>query len=258
MQISVINLDESVERLASISAQFERLGLAFTRFEAVRAGQGADFFGRYDETQYLANTGRTATAGEVACFASHGHLWRRCAELEEPMVILEDDARLSPLFPVALAVVASLLDAHGFIRLQEHGPARHVRTTRVATASPFEVHYYSRYPFGAMAYAISPRVARRFIDRSRVLTGPVDVFIKKYWEHGQPLFGLTPSPVENGELSSASTIERRDKAPPSTRLRVRRWRNKLEGLVARARFNAAVRAGRLDVISGMNRQHVAD
>lgn len=244
LRVFVINLDESFERRASFTAQLERLDVVFTRFEAVQAVRGARLFVGCDERRYLANTGRTASPQEVACFASHRCLWLRCVELCEPVVILEDDGLFMPFFPAALAAAATLIDRYGFIRLQAHGPSRHIRVARIDRAGDFGLDYYSSYPFGAMAYAIGPRVAAAFSDKSRVMTGPVDVFIRRFWEHGQPLFGLSPSPVEGSELCSRSTIEQRDKPAPSINLRVRRWCNKLRAIVERARFNRAFRAGR--------------
>jgi hypothetical protein len=70
-----------------------------------------------------------------------------------------------------------------------------------------------------------------------VLAGPVDVFIKKFWEHGQPLFALSPSCVNGGTLSAASTIKHRDKGATDARLRAARTLTKLEDLIRRARFN---------------------
>jgi glycosyl transferase family 25 len=237
MRVFVINLAESEERRESIAVQMARLGVSFGLFEAVDARRGPSFFAAYDERKYLANTGRTASPGEIACYASHLCLWQRCVAGGEPIVVLEDDARILPSFSAALAEVEKLIWPYGFIRLQEHGPSRHLRTTLVDRAGNFTLHRFTSYPFGAMAYAISPRVADVFIDKSRVLGGPVDLFIKKFWEHGQPLFGLSPSPVENSELCGQSTITQREKRRATARMRVLRFCNKLSGVIGRARFN---------------------
>ena len=177
MRIVVINLAESTERRASICLQLTQLDLAFALFEAVDATRGFSSFAAYDERKYLANTGRRASPEEAACFASHVCLWKRCVASGEPMVILEDDAEVLPCFGRA----RRNRDAHsvyGFIRLQEHGPARHIRTALVEKAGAFNLHYFASCPFGAMAYGITPRVAAAFIERSSVLGAPVDVFIE--------------------------------------------------------------------------------
>ena len=57
-----------------------------------------------------------------------------------------------------------------------------------------------------MCYALSADVARVFIAQSRVLTAPVDQFIKRCWAHGQPLFGLLPYSVREGSLAAEAEI----------------------------------------------------
>jgi len=56
-----------------------------------------------------------------------------------------------------------------------------------------------------MCYAIAPHVAGSFIQGSRVMTGPVDLFIKRFWEHKQPLFFLFPPAVDGSGLHRAKT-----------------------------------------------------
>ena len=73
------------------------------------------------------------------------------------------------MFLAALAEVETLIQVYGFIRLQEHGPSRHIRTALVEKAGAFNLHYFASCPFGATAYAITPRVAAAFIERSSVL-----------------------------------------------------------------------------------------
>ena len=40
------------------------------------------------------------TKGEVGCFLSHWHLWNKCIEKNEPIIVLEDDAILTDKFDV--------------------------------------------------------------------------------------------------------------------------------------------------------------
>ena len=252
MRIVVINLEESTERRASICLQLTQLDLAFALFEAVDASRGFSSFAAYDERKYLANTGRRASPEEAACFASHVCLWKRCVASGEPMVILEDDAEVLPCFLAALAEIETLIQVYGFIRLQEHGPSRHIRTALVEKAGAFNLHYFASCPFGAMAYAITPRVAAAFIERSSVLGAPVDVFIKKFWEHGQPLFGLSPGPIKNSALSSRSTIKHREKGRTTPSVRFSRIGNKAKGIVGRTLFNLAYRASVMSRCNGRN------
>jgi GR25 family glycosyltransferase involved in LPS biosynthesis len=88
-----------------------------------------------------------------------------------------------------------------------------------------------------MCYALSPSVARAFISASRDLRAPVDQFIKRCWEHGQPLFGLLPYSVRESRLAADVTIQGRRKDPLPAGLRARRLLHKLDTGVRRAVFN---------------------
>ena len=249
MRTFVINLRESLDRRAHIAAQLDPLGVPYEVFEAVEGPHGISFFAGYDERKYIANTGRVASPTEAACFASHASLWQRCAASGAPIVVLEDDAAISPSFPEALRVAEKLIRQYGFIRLQEdEGPSRsqHVRSIPVERHGSLTLSYCTRVPFGAMAYAMSPEVAARFLAKSAVLTGPVDLFIKKFWEHGQPVFALEPGCVRGSDFSIRSTIEQREKGALDVRWRLKRTLIKLDNGLSRARFNLAYRAKRLD------------
>jgi glycosyl transferase family 25 len=237
MRAYVINLEASTDRRAHITAQLDAVGADYALYRGVDARHGYAHFAGYDEHRFLANTGRMASASEAACFASHRTLWKLCAERGEPLVVLEDDAAVLPYYPAALAAAAQLVGQCEFIRLQEHGPARHIRRKRVGRSGDFALDYFASYPFGAMGYAIAPTAAVRLLEASKMLSSPVDVFIRQFWVHGQPLFGLEPSCIRTSNYSWESTIDARVKQAMRARLRIARILAKLDAVIGRARFN---------------------
>jgi glycosyl transferase family 25 len=240
MRVHVINLEASADRRAYLSAQLDRLGVDYSIFKAIEPPQAREWFERYDEKRYLLNTGRTASRGEIACFGSHAALWSKAVTTGEPLVVLEDDVELLPTFPRALAETARLIETYGFIRLADDGPSRHVRTIPMETAGEFSVVRYTRYPFGSMGYAISPRAAAAFLAHSTVVAGPPDLFIKKFWEHRQALYGLWPASVSTNKFGETPVIEPRAKAKLRPNLRIGRVMSKLADSIARAAFNASL------------------
>jgi GR25 family glycosyltransferase involved in LPS biosynthesis len=158
-------------------------------------------------------------------------------------VVLEDDVEILPTFPRALAETARLIESYGFIRLAEDGPTRHVRTIPMETAGEFTVLRYTRYPFGSMGYAISPKTAAAFLAASTVVAGPPDLFIKKFWEHRQVLYGLSPAPIGSNKFADTPVVQPRVKAKLGPAGRLARLVSKLAGSIRRARFNAAVDRG---------------
>jgi len=210
-------------------------------FDAIRGDRGYECFEGYDHRQTLINMGREASAGEIGCYASHRSLWKRCVSDNEPIVIMEDDAKIQAGFLPSLRKVERLIPGYGFIRLQSEGPNRQVRAVPVEMVGQSVLYYYQAFPYGAMCYAIAPEVAASFIDKSHVFTGPVDLFIKRFWDHGQPLFALSPHSVEGGVLRKLSTINGRVKERRGISFAVLRALNKVKGRISRERFNVEYR-----------------
>jgi len=239
MKICVISLKSAKERRASIDAQLRPLAVDYRFFDAVGGDDGFDHFEHYDEQQHLVNMGRKPIPGEVACFASHRCLWKQAVSMDEPIVVLEDDALTAENFSAALIETQQVVQQYGFIRLQSNFRARSIKKLPVSMAGPFTLLYYETYPFGAMAYAISPSAAAAFVEASEVLTGPVDHFIKLFWEHRQPLYGLSPYPVVWGDQSDRTTIGHRERGKKDIKLNLRRRLKKAHRWIQRRRFNAA-------------------
>lgn len=235
MRVYVINCRQHRQRRLTARAQLQRAGVCFEFFDALDAKDAGArrVFDAIDDREFLINTGRLVAGGEIGCFASHREIWKLAALGDEPVVVMEDDFELLGDFTRALSVVASLIDRAGFIRLQ---------TDRRATKEPviecdgFRLSRYTRAPHGTMCYGLSSDVAKTFVDATRVLDAPVDVFIKKYWEHGQPLYALTPYPVGPSRHHADSTIGGREKTAKPLPVSIRRAFRKTGWFVRRWQF----------------------
>lgn len=235
MRVFVINLPEMPERREHIAGQLEAQGVPFSFFEGIDLrSDRRRYFHHCDEAQFQLLTGRVPTVGELGCYASHLMLWRTCKLLDEPVLILEDDAMLADDFGKALLFLERITRRFGFIRLQP-GKARGGKI--VFRHRQRRVDFCARFPHGSLAYTISPAVADAFVRKSRVFRAPVDVFIKRFWEHGQPLYSVSPALADASELSNRSSLSGRTAAPGNVPLAVRRWLGKRADFVARARFN---------------------
>ena len=136
MRIFVISLPTQSERRAFIRAQFEQLNLAFSFFDAVDVRRRqTEYFRAFDLCRFELNTGRNPLPAEISCYASHLTLWRTCRVLDEPIIILENDAA-PPATDDALA--AHGLQDTGFVEpfsLQpqlRNSPASHLEGLNLA------------------------------------------------------------------------------------------------------------------------------
>ena len=240
MKIFVISLPDADARRERAARQLEELGLAFEFFDAMRGDQvmADGYFDRCDEEEWLLNTGHPMSPGEVGCFASHRSMWQKCVDLGEPIMIMEDDFQLLPGFAEAVQQVADNILEFGFIRLQTETRAR---KQRVASRGDYTLWRYTKVPHSCMCNSITPKVAQSLVEQTRVVYEPVDVFIKKFWVHRQPIFGLTPYTVTESTLSQDTYILHREKVPKGFGRSARRFLRKCSWEVERIR--AARRMG---------------
>ncbi len=248
MRIFVISLRTQVERRQAMRTQLERLNLRFTFFDAIDMRQTkTKYFRALDLHQFQLNTGRFPLTNEVGCFASHLTLWRTCITLGEPIIILEDDACVEDGFSDAILFLERKGGDLGFVSLEEN---RLRLGCAEARSRSFALHYCPKYSRRAMAYAIAPTAAHRFVEASRYLTAPVDRFIEEVWVHKQPLYQLSPHVVSAGEIAmNSTTIGLR------RRLRCRRLSSRCERAlyngrnnVRRVLFNLIYRARKLGAL----------
>ena len=234
MKTYVISLADSLERRAVAADQLSRAGVVFEFFDAIRCDVfDSGHFSHYDEREYVLNCGRPAARGEVGCYASHKMLWQRCVDTNEPVMIMEDDFLLADHFHEAFCHVQQLVAEYGYIRLQTE---RRAQRKPVLTKGSFSLVRYTKVPHSAMCYAISPVAAARLLCRAEVLDAPLDVMIKKNWEHGCQIYGLMPYSVSEHPLSKATTIPGRDRYKKPIYVALRRAVRKVVWLARRMRF----------------------
>ena len=209
MKIFVINLADRADRRRDVEKQLDQLEYSF--FPAISVRDNPEqHFNSIERFRFLLETGRLLTRSEIACYASHLLLWKKCVELDEPIVILKDDFYKTDCFEDAIDRAQELIDECGFIRLE----ASDTRTiqSEALVQGPFTVHRLRRAPYRTTAYAIAPATARSFLKFSEQFAAPVDHVIRKTWLHNKPLFLLSPAAVELAASSESPSIDRPDKS----------------------------------------------
>ena len=208
--IFAISLDRSPDRWHALSAQIEALGLSCERIAALdRLAPGAE---RHRAAFAAGRIGRDypATLGDVCCSLTHQGLWRRIAGMADgAVIVLEDDARLSPAFAeLARSDLGGLMRQHGLGALKlEHWPggerSRRFPLGRKLAELPLgggTLLYRQAATFlGTCAYAITPEAAGRLLAAHPKLGVPVDHFMfSASARRGYPILNpgfLNPAPV---------------------------------------------------------------
>jgi len=117
--------------------------------------------------------------GEIGCFLSHYQLWEKCIELNEPIIILEDDAIVEDQFSVE-EVEDTFKKGCNFLYLG-------YREMNEATvlSSKFVV---PKYPYWTIGYALTPEAAKKLVTlQAKQNIIPVDEYLPVMMRQLRPL-----------------------------------------------------------------------
>lgn len=114
MQIFVINLNSSTDRLEAVDTQLKSLGVTYTRIEAVngKALSQEEKRKAVNNFRWWCAVGRKPTDGEIGCALSHASIYQRMIEDKIPFAcVMEDDVVLDKRFPYILAELEKQLQS---------------------------------------------------------------------------------------------------------------------------------------------------
>lgn len=173
MKILVINLATRKDRLSFMEQQLT--GYEWERIDALN-GYNLDLgdFSKLDFKPFSdwrdPLLGRQHTNTDLAAMISHFRAWELCANTNQPVLILEDDAE--KIGDLDLAEIETLLKDYDVVYLDH----REMIESKIKNIdSKFFVPYY---PYWNSAYAISPSTAKKIIGVSNYRHNliPVDEF----------------------------------------------------------------------------------
>ena len=155
MKTIVINLPNRSDRLRTFNSNNPNLG--YELFNAVEGhkidyqklrDQGFDV--QHDWIDPILNT--PLTKGEVGCFLSHWHIWNKCIEKNESILVLEDDAILTDDF--SMEEVEGLAYDFVYLGWKEMDESEDIDGKLVKPV----------YPYWTLAYMIRPDAARVLVN----------------------------------------------------------------------------------------------
>lgn len=206
MQIFVINLDQSTERLRHMQHALGELNLPFERIAAV-------------DGQFIPEVERRAFAAArrpyfpwtprvIGCVLSHAEAWRRASgRPDQWTVILEDDVRLSPSLPGFLSLLDSLpfeINACRFESCRHRPVWLGAEVARLGNAG---VYRLGSKVGGSAGYAIRGRGAAALLGSLTKISRPVDeIFTPKRARKLGLVVAQTMPALAEQTLDDTSTI----------------------------------------------------
>jgi len=161
MQIFVINLARSTDRLEFQRRQLGALGQSYERVEAVSADKASPM----RTEAYWESWERPLMATERACLMSHVAVWERIARTGKPALVLEDDAVLSRRLPSLLRALEGMTGMD-HLSLEVRGRKKLLgrRPRDILPGLQLLRLYQDRT--GAAAYVLWPEGARKLLSRA--------------------------------------------------------------------------------------------
>ncbi|TPL75658.1 MULTISPECIES: glycosyltransferase family 25 protein [unclassified Mesorhizobium] len=185
MKCLVINLDRSPDRLAHISAEFARIGVAFQRVAAVDARSHPELG---QQPQHPIYASRRLLGSEVACLHSHRVCWTMLAQDEARYgAIFEDDVVFSAKAGPLLADDGWIPPDADIVKLETYFKKTLIHRRRIATGHGFSAfRLYKNHP-GTGGYIISRQAARDLLEATETINITADDLLFT------PAFGVSSS-----------------------------------------------------------------
>nr|WP_180075881.1 glycosyltransferase family 25 protein [Acinetobacter sp. YH12106] len=182
VNILIINLKTSKDRLEFQKKQFEKLGLPFDVLEAFSVVD-------LNEEQYQKlgfGWQRPLRKVEVACFLSHQKAWEEVLKRNQPCLILEDDAVLaSNVKEILNEIEQHQIQGVDLINLEVRSRKKIISRKPVCTLNHTQVELYDLYQdrTGAAGYILYPSGAQKLLNRlAKTAPAIADGFIFSAYE----------------------------------------------------------------------------
>lgn len=195
MKIYVINLERSHERRERMIKALTDAGLEYEIFPAVDGSKDFEELEHYNDKKRRFLRSRPLTRGELAAFASHHRLWKKCVELNEPIIIFEDDAVLLSEFPEAINIAEQHIEKYGCLRFYGHrgGKLKTIETLN----DGYRIDFSRKGVLVSVAYMLTPDAAAKFLAHSDEWIFGQDVYMNLSFIHGVGCFILKPHSIDH-------------------------------------------------------------
>ena len=195
MKIFLINLPKSTERRKYVETRCQEQGLDLIVTEAVNGhAEYENLLKNYNLPKRLwLSSGKMPSKGETGCYGSHYNLWKKCVELNEPIIAMEDDATILPDAKKKIQQVSKLIEKYGYLRLEPKD-----NNENQVFITPNVSKLFKNYD-GTRCYAIAPWAAKTLLESSKKWDIPVDNYIGSFYRHGVESYAFTPPVVHNSE-----------------------------------------------------------
>lgn len=201
MKVFVISLKSSIERRNTVIRELASIDFEFFDADNLKEEPDHFIFSLYDIEKTRKYKGYQLTVSELGCFASHISLWRKCVELNEPILILEDNIVVAKDLSSYLDKIFELTDKFGILKLCNVFKSNY-KVIEVIDDKYKVTSNLKKPGLGTQAYAITPRIAQAYLNIAPGFFEPVDNFMEHEWRTRQTIYSLEPNLIQRGQVPS--------------------------------------------------------
>ena len=221
----IINLDQSVDRWNRVSKIFENLNLEVQRISAVdgrkkSAEELKSMRPPFEERHFWL---KEMTPGEIGCYLSHVKAWKSLLETEEEWaLIMEDDLTMRENALEFISDDSWIPDGVGLIQVTAREPSGEDicerKTLPITGKSAQLVNVIHWNYMGTLAYMINRETARKCLEISHKIIGPIDDILFLYPSPARKFsiaWGLAPAAFfSNDEIESTVGLDKKNNKTP--------------------------------------------
>ena len=203
----LINMNSRPDRLAHMTTAFDRASLRFERLDAV---DGKDPIIASRASELGPNRkGWAISTGAYACFQSHRKAWSSILDSGHSHgMVFEDDLHLADDLS-ALADPSWIPADSDVIKLETFGTRSHVSRKVETKVGRRQIVRLRSTHVGAGAYLIAARAAERLLDRTQIITDPVDDLLfneELDWFRTAVTYQMFPAPAVQDKRRGSDAV----------------------------------------------------
>jgi glycosyl transferase family 25 len=190
----VINLKDATERWDHMTQALEKVGLDYTRIDAVLGKMLTEPISAFDERRFNILTGKHKNYGEIGCYLSHIKALKTFLKSDlDFALILEDDVELPHHLPTLIHAAIQNCQHWDMLRLSSSREGNYIHISDLPYQSALT--YNTRVLKNTGAYLINRIAAQACVDKMLPMCLPYDVALDRDWDLGFKTACITPFPV---------------------------------------------------------------
>lgn len=213
MKVFVISLKRSQDRRIRITEQLQSQNIIFEFFNAIDASEHNFLHSEravpdltYKEKGYY------LLDSEVACFASHFEIWKKCIYLQEPILVLEDNIDINDDLLTMITHAELLIEKYQYIKLSSTYKSKFKVMEKLTILPTYKIIKYNKPTCGTTAYILSPIAAQKLLNNASEFKEPVDNYIDKQWNHGVKYVNIYPDICSRANIITTIAKKRKNKS----------------------------------------------